>query len=310
MKNINKAVLPLALASVMFGSNANAMDFDKLHQQLDIMSDIIKTSIKKQNDNKGAQLTRIESHYLAGQGVVFNLNVSRVRHYGYSVAPPVMPVMPVAPRAPLAPRSPKGHEGEELFGENFEIVIEEAMEEAAIAMEIANESMRYEVEEQRELREQERELSYELRDLAREERDLNYEKLHLDDDEKAEYQQEVAQLEKRKAAIEQAKLKVKKRADEYRAKVKKLQAEKAKQQQMFYAQLETSITDVLCSYGGGLKELPDSEYVSMIIKGAGTTEHGRTKDKVLVFNKLDVKNCVLERIDAAGLLSKANGYQF
>ncbi|WNC73482.1 hypothetical protein RGQ13_05660 [Thalassotalea psychrophila] len=309
MKNINKAALPLALASVLFSSHASAIDYDKLHQQLDIMSDIIKSSVKKQSDNKGPQLARIESHYLAGQGVVFNLNVARVLYYGHNsnINTPVMPLMPVVPRPP---RNSEGHEGAELFGENYEIVIEEAMEEAAIAIEMINENIRFDAEDQRELREQERELAYELRDLAREERDLNYEKLHLDDDEKAEYQKELVEIKKRKEVIEQAKVKVKKRAKEYKAKVQKVQDEKAKQQQLFYSQLESNITDVLCSYGGGLKELPDSEYISMIINGAGNTIDGRTKDKVLVFNKLDVKNCVLERIDAAALLSKANGYQF
>lgn len=310
MKITNKAVLPLAFACTLISNSVNAMDFDNLHQQLDIMSDIIKSTIKKQSNNQGPQLARIDSHYLAGQGVVFNLNVSRVIHYGRSNHMPIMPVMPVMPVKPVAPRAPQGYEGEELFGENFEIVIEEAMEEAAIAIEIVNENMRFDVEEQRELREQERELAYELRDLAREERDLNYEKLHLDNDEKAENQKELRELEQRKVAIEKAKLKVKKRADQHQNKIKKIQADKAKQQQAFYTKLETTVSEVLCNYGGGLKALPDSEYISMIIKGAGSTVEGRIKDKVLVFNKLDVKNCVLEKITAPTLLSKANGYQF
>ncbi|WOH37570.1 hypothetical protein RI844_19750 [Thalassotalea fonticola] len=304
MKIINNTVLPLAFACTLVSNSVNAMDFDNLHQQLDIMSDIIKSTIKRQSNNQGPRLTRIDSHYLAGQGVVFNLNVSRVFYYGHNNNIPVMPVAPVAPRAP------QGLEGEELFGENFEIVIEEAMEEAAIAIEIVNENMRFDVEEQRELREQERELAYELRDLARAERDLNYEKLHLDNDEKAENQKELGELEERKAAIEQAKLNAQKRADEHQRKIEKIQADKAKQQQAYYTKLETTVSEVLCNYGGGLKALPDSEYISMIIKGAGATVEGRIKDKVLVFNKLDVKNCVLERITAPTLLGKANGYQF
>ncbi|KGJ92416.1 hypothetical protein [Thalassotalea sp. ND16A] len=307
MNNFKKLTLPLALLTALVSQNAIAMDYNQLHQQLDIMTDIIKSSIKKQSDRKGPQLTRMESNYLASQGVVFTLNVSRSSNYGFDFTMPVMPTVPVAPRAPTAP---EGVDSADLFGENYEIVIEAAMEEAAIAMELASEHMRSNSEEQREIREQERELAYELRDIAREERDLKYQEYSLEKEDQAEHKQEKAKLEQKKAKIVKAKAEISKRAEQYQKQVKQAQAEKAKQQQKFYQQLENTVSQVLCNYGGGLKALPDDEYVSMIIKGAGSKEGNRIKDKVLVFNKLDVKNCVLERIDANTLLSKANGYQF
>ncbi|OUS25399.1 hypothetical protein A9Q98_12590 [Thalassotalea sp. 42_200_T64] len=307
MNNFKKLTLPLALLSALVSQNVTAMDYNQLHQQIDIMTDIIKSSIKKQSDRKGPQLTRMESNYLASQGVVFTLNVSRSSHYGFQFTTPVIPAIPAAPRAL---RAPEGVDSADLFGENYEIVIEEAMEEAAIAIELANEHMRSNSEEQRQLREQERELAYELRDIAREERDLKYQEYSLEKKDQAEHKQDMAKLEQKKAKIEKVKAKISKRAEQYKKQVKQAQAEKAKQQQQFYQQLETTVTQVFCNYGGGLKALPDDEYVSMIIKGAGSKVGNRIKDKVLVFSKQDVKNCVLEKIDAKTLLTKANGYQF
>lgn len=296
-------VLPLALATAMTSQQTNAMDYDQLHQQLDIMSGIIKSSIQKQSDNKGPRLTKIDTHYLSGQGVIFELGITRVSFYHL----PVAPVMPVSPRVPEAP---EGFENEELFGENFEIIIEEAMEEAAVAIEIANEYTRSNNEEQRVFREQEREIAYEKRDLAREERDLNFQSMHIDKEDKAQHQAELDELKKRKDKIKRMQVDLEKRTKVFKEQSAKVKAEKEKQKELFNNQLEISVSQTLCNYGGGLKALPDAEHVSMIIKGAGNKSGARNKDKVLVFKKSDIKNCVLEKIDAKALLSKANGYQF
>ena len=305
--NFSKTIIaPLAIMTLTTSLPTMAVDYDKLHQQLAIMSDILTTSIKSQNTTKGPRISRIESQYLAGQGVVFNLSSSRVSHY--SILESVH--MPDVPRAPRAPRAVEGVEHTELFGEDFELVIEEAMEEAAIAIEIVNEQARDNIEQQQEMREQERELAYELRDIAREERDLNYQKLHSEKDEHAELEAEAKELNQRKAKLEKMRVDVKRRAAEHRKLREKAAKEKKQQQQTFFANVETSIASALCSYGAGLKELPDEERISMVLKSAGEMSGNRIKDKVLIFNKSDIKDCVIEKIDSKGLLAKANGYQF
>lgn len=296
-------VLPLALATGLFSQQANAKDYDQLQQQLDIMSGIISSSIQKQSDKKAPRLSKVDTYYLSGQGAIFELNVSRTSFYHLPVAP-VMPVNPIVPKAP------KGYENEELFGDNFEFIIEEAMEEASIAIEIANEHVSSNLEEQRELREQEREIAYQKRDLAREERDLNFKSVHLDADDKAQHKAELDELKKRQEKIKRMQADIEKRSEQFKRQAANVKAEKEKQQKLFNAQIETSVSQALCNYGGGLKALPETEHVSVIIKGAGSKSASRNKDIVLVFKKSDIKSCVVERINAKALLSKAHGYQF
>lgn len=306
MKVFNYALLPLALMTGSASAIAAKVDFSALHQQMTIMSDILKTSANKSATHEVPKIVSIESYYLAGQGAVFNLQSARSGMRFMSKVP--MPVMPV--RAPRAPRTPEGIETTELFGENFEIIIEEALHEAQISMEIAHQQMNGSAENQRQLREQERELAYELRDIEREKRDLNFEKRHIEEGEQVEYNQQLAELEQRRAALDKAMTTLAKSNAEQHKKIEQAKAEHAKQQQSFYRNLEVSISDVLCSYGGGLKAIPSNEHVSVVIKRAGDKQGRRTKDKVLVFSKADIKSCIVEKINAKQLLSKANGYQF
>ncbi|MEW6996728.1 hypothetical protein AADZ86_03345 [Colwelliaceae bacterium BS250] len=304
MKIFNYALLPLALMTSSATTIAANVDFSTLQQQMTIMSDILKTAANKSTNKHAPKIVSIDSYYLAGQGVVFNLESSRsARHFMGD-----MPVMPV--RAIRAPRAPKGVETTELFGEDFEIIIEEALNEAQIAMEIAHDNMNEGLEDQRHLREQERDLAYELRDVEREQRDLNFEKRHIEESEQVEYDQQLANLEKRRDALDKAMASLAKSNAEHQKKIEQAKAEQAKQKQTFYRNLEVSISDVLCSYGGGLKAIPSDEYVSLVIKNAGDKQGRRTKDKVLVFSKADIKSCIVEKINAKQLLTKANGYQF
>lgn len=313
MKVITHAILPLAL---IFSSSysvqaATATNYDDLHQQMSIMADIIKNSVSNQSEPSSPSLGSIESYYLQGQGAVFNLKVSRGNTFFIKYFSDVTPVM--APRAPKAPKAVMpvvGIEESELFGEDYEIIIESALEEAEHSMELVHEQMRMTSDEQRQLREQEREIAYQLRDIEREKRDLNYQKLHLDKNEAAENKQELVELDKRKAALDKAMAKLDKVNKEYQAKISKSQQQALQAQQKFYQELQASVVEVMCSYGAGLKAVPDKEFINIVIKGAGDKVNKRVKDKVLSFNKADIKSCVIEKISPKQLLSKANQYQF
>ncbi|QBY03460.1 hypothetical protein E2K93_03305 [Thalassotalea sp. HSM 43] len=308
MKIMKRIISTAVAATLVLTPQAMAMDYQNLNKQLNIMSDILKSSVNE-NSGKGSRskVSKIEGHYLAGQGVLFTVNLNHSSFYGMPLALPVVPVAPVAPRPPKAP---KGMDGEALFGEEFEVVIEEAMEEAVIALEAAQESIRYDVEQQRQLREQERDLAYQLRDIAREERDLSYQRSHLDKDEQKSIEQDLKQLEARKKEINKAKQKLAAESKKYQQKVAQLKQQRIEEQKAFMQYIEQQVSNVLCNYGGGLREVPAQQFVSVIIKGGGDKTNQGYKDKVLVFNKADVKNCVLEKFDAPALLSKANGYQF
>ncbi|TLU65197.1 hypothetical protein FE810_09780 [Thalassotalea litorea] len=306
MNKLKKAVLPLALSVISAIAcntvNANENEYQSLSKQIDIMEDIFTSAIKNSGDSKSIGLMGIESMYLANQGVVFT--VKSQRNYKFSGFTVPMPVVPVAPLAPA------GFEDSELFGEDLQDVIDEAMEEAAVAMEMAQDHMRADVERQRQLRELERELAYELRDIERENRDLAYKKRTIDKDELKEIEQETAKLEQRKKRVLEQKQDLSKRANALKAEQEKEVAKQRQQQQAYFNSLEANLSEVLCTYGGGLKSLPGDEHVSLIIKDAAVTKASRgNRDRVLVFSKSDIKKCLTESIDAKTLLETATRYQ-
>ena len=70
--------IPCALFALSVTS-AKAEDNNQyagMNKQLDIMSNIIKSSVSIQDGRKGSRITGIESTYLKGQGVVFTINSS------------------------------------------------------------------------------------------------------------------------------------------------------------------------------------------------------------------------------------------
>ena len=71
-------------------------------------------------------------------------------------------------------------------------------------------------------------------------------------------------------------------------------------------QVDKSLSLTLCDYGSGLRNLPNDEHVSFIIRGVS---EGKT-EQVKVFKKSDIKKCVVGDIKAAQLLEKASTYSF
>ncbi|WP_371186406.1 hypothetical protein [Thalassotalea maritima] len=291
------SVLSLLAGSFMALNSAAAVDMDDIHKQLDIMGNIMQDSANQVDGNKRHRVSRVDSHYLAGQGVLFTLSMNASRFADFPVAP-VVPVPPV------------GESGEALFGEGFEVVIEQALEDAALVAERVNDGLRQQLEEQRTLREQERELAYAMRDLARQERDLKYQKLHVEKQQKQELKQQLEKIEQKKAEIAESKQAIEAQNKQYREKVAALKQQRLAEKQQFLHSLEQNLAQVMCRYGGGLRQIPDEQYVSVIIKGAGEQQRQGNKDKVIVFKKADIKSCVLESIDSKALLSKANSYQY
>ena len=89
----------------------------------------------------------------------------------------------------------------------------------------------------------------------------------------------------------------------------KKQARVKEQKQQLAAlaqQVDKSLTLTLCDYGSGLRNLPNDEHVSFIIRGVS---EGKT-EQVKVFKKSDIKKCVVGDIKAAQLLEKASTYSF
>jgi hypothetical protein len=304
-------VLTSSLATTVTMAADNG-EYVAMHKQLDIMSNIIKSSVSVQEGRKGSKITSIESTYLIGQGIVFTINSSSGNNqwgnFNFNFA---MPDLPVAPIAPIAPRvSSRSSKNDREYEAQINESVARSMEEATQAYEHAMESFEHNREGYRELREEQRDLSYELRDVAREKRDIEYKLRRAKDDDKNELKKELEVLKKQMAKLEVSQKEFKERSDVLQKEQQAQKLEQEKARGTYYQGLKTSLTETLCLYGNGLKALPKSEHVSVILKSAGEKQGRRYKDSILVFNKKDISDCSADKITVSKLTAKSKNYQF
>tara|TARA_R110000744_G_scaffold56511_1_gene119184 strand:+ start:44 stop:997 length:954 start_codon:yes stop_codon:yes gene_type:complete len=306
-------VLPCMLMSTaLLAAEQGTEQYSGLHKQLSIMSDIIKSSVTDKSASQVSKINSIESTYLRGQGVVFTIssaaNNSQWGNYSFNFSMPEMPTLPEMPAAPIAP------EVNQDFHEKFDIDINQtvshAMESAAVGYERIVEIFEHNRDKTRELREEQRELAYNLRDVEREKRDLNYQLARASDERKAEIIKDLKSLEKQESKLNEDKVKITDKANDLAKKQKAEQSKRIEHRAQYYQQLTVKLTETLCLYGNGLKELPKQEHVSVILKSAGEQSSGRYKDSILVFTKEDIASCSADKISAAKLMEKSQAYQF
>jgi len=305
----------LAFVPMFAAVQATAADinFEKMSQQLDVMENIMKTSVLKKGKRSSNYVSGIESTYLAGQGIVFTIYSSSKRgHWGnFNVsfpAPPVPPVPPVPDAGQL---------------EHFEAVAEAALADidveatVAQAMEVANKSYEQALESMhdnheliRELRDDQRDLSYELRDLQREERDLAFQARHVEKEKKKALAEKSKVLEKEKVKLKAELSKLNEKMKVYQKKKSEEYAKQEQDRQSYYKALGMKLTDTLCLYGNGLKVLPKDEKVTVILKSGGQRVDRHYQDIIQVYNKRDINGCAIDDITSDQLHAKAEQYQF
>lgn len=312
--------LAMLVSSLLTVNLANAADVDyqQLHKQLDIMSNIIESSVSAGKGKRAIKLSGIDSTYLQKQGVMFTVRSKSSRgswgSYNFQVsAPPVPPAPPVnlLSAEQIADIEAVVEEvTEEYPNIDVEREVAKAMESASRAYERVIEIHRDEREVYRDLREEERDIIYELRDVERENRDVEFQIRRADKEQKAELKAKQKQLEKQKKALLESKEALAKKGQEFRVK----QAESAKKSEQarthYFTQLSTEIAEALCLYGNGLKALPKGEYVTVVLKSGGDRVGRHYQDKIHVFSKRDINGCAMDKITTAQLLEKSSAYQF
>lgn len=294
-KILSALVVSTSLMTMSTQAANSTEDYKALSKQLTIMNSIFKSSFQAQ-DNKALRSAKIDSLYLAEQGVVFTVSTANSYYFGSHGYSFVMPEI-VAPAAPVPPVD--GDVDIEFFSDDEEIIIRMESEHEA------------HIENYRDLHEQQRELAYELRDIARENKDLTYQLRNAEKAEQAKIKAEQKALVKQKQELEKVKIRLEKKSKEMKAKKQQQREKRLKQRTEQYALLTTSLIDTLCSYGNSLKALPKDEHVSLIVKSAGKQiERKGYRDQVYVFSKKDILACSSDKISSEKLISKANEYQF
>jgi len=317
-------IFPCALLALsVSAASSDKAEYADMKKQLNIMSDIIKSSVSVQNGRKGSKISNIQSTYLRGQGIVFTISSgshsNRWGNFNFNFTMPDLPVMPPLPVKPVASASASASysgeyehddDGDGVFSHDFNERMSDAFESANRGYERAVESMERSRDVYRELKSDQRDLRNEVRDLQREKRDLEYQMRRADDSSKAELGKQMAKLSSRQAEFEKTRAELNKKSEQLRNEQNSRRTKQDNDRSTFYRELNQSLAETLCLYGNGLKSLPKNENVSMIIKSGGSKDNGRYKDQVFVFSKKDISACSSDNITSAKLLKNGNGYQF
>jgi len=310
-------LLGTVIGSAMLNTSAHAQDLSELDRQLTIMSGVIETALKQDTRKDKVRFRSIESTYLAKQGVVFTLRtggMNRIFDFNFG---DFLSHIPGAPEAPPAPTVTVVADGVHVeTNGDYEFIYESAdwEEKANQVIRKVEHIIRETDDRMREFRSDHREVEWEMRELERRNRDLEFELRTADKERQKEVQKEIKEIKKE---LEWLKAKEQEIAKESKALAAEKQAELAKQKKeqeasykSFLANFEASIGNTLCSYGSGLRELPDNEHITFVLDSFSRGEEGNATDRVYIFTKKDVKKCVTEAISAGDLLAKAEVYTF
>ncbi|CAM3861521.1 MULTISPECIES: hypothetical protein [Pseudoalteromonas] len=303
---MNKQLISSAIITVIAFASGNLQaqtpaELAAIQREVGIMENILSSALQQDTDKK---IRAISANYLVEQGVVFELDVR-----GISRWQTIFSSVPNAPLPPL-PDIDFSNVNVEFISEQVEVFSEQAVESSREAYQQAMEVMREGAERVREIAEQERDVSRDLRELEREKRDLEFASRHDNSAAEKELEQRKKALEKDIAKLEKQQTTLTKQQQQLRQDIQAKQAEREKQQaaeqQKLQTQVNTSISLTLCDYGSGLRSLPNDEHVSFIIKGLADNN----KRLIKIFNKADIKKCVVGDIKASDLALKAISYQF
>lgn len=307
MNHLSKIIAGICLASANASYGVAAQNYDAMHKQLNIMNNIFKSAIGSEQSRSG--ISSINSTYLKGQGVVFTVS-SRVgnQHFGSYDFNFVMPELPKLPAVPAAPQVPDVNNGH--YERNIQETINREMEKANQIIEVVYDSMNESREMRQEFREAQRDLEHDMRDLEREKRDLEFQKRHANKEQLKEIESSIKSIASQKSRLQAERRQFEQKMTAYAKEQKANKEQQQKDRQKHYSQLSQGFAETLCMYGNGLKALPKNESVSVIMKSGGTKVKGHYKDKIYVFSKSDINACSNDKISAAKLVEKGNGYEF
>ena len=295
MKALRRTPLYLtALAATLAVIPALAADISPaLKKNADILQTILQTAFK---EDENSRLSSMQYSYLTGQGLLFQANAVRSgRHVFHFSGSGIAPVAPIPPVPPL----PEGDFEFEIDTDEIERLTEAAQD---MAEQIKQQS-RYTYR----IAEKQRAIERELRDVERDLRDIEFNKSMSKLDK--EQQQELAMLQQKAKLLKEKQAEAEKEAATSRQQLEEQRSKQlAEQQKQTAAMVKTvgeKFSQILCDYGASLRDMPDTEYVSLQVNNRGSD--GRY---YWVMKKSDINQCMTGKIKAKDLLTKASTYQF
>lgn len=296
---MKKWVLILGAAGTLVSSTVLANDYEPLKKQMNILAEILETSVEQESENGDFPISRFEYSYLKGQGIVFMANAGR------------MPWRMVAPDIPEPPMPPEVGEMNE-FAErmNLDVIIEQGLRSAhRVLGQLSGEYSTEWIE----MTERARDTAWEIRDKERELRDLEFELRTDGDAQKAEIEKEKKQLEVELSELREKREKLQQQAAELKSELqekrRQFEEKRIANRESMLKQFETTLADTLCTYGVTLKALPEGEKVNVILKDFYPDHQGQSQDQLYVFDKSELVQCVTDG-NSQSLLESASRYRF
>lgn len=276
---------------------SNKAVHDNLKNELEVMNSIFETKLAQRNDNHDKRrghprAQRLSYDYLAGQGVVYQVNFGRHAEFDFDFEFDFDGGAPMPPGAPGAPMP-------EIIIEKQ--VIRDAIEDVeATYHDVAEAGLAVGelVRDMHSKRRKVRDLEFALNSAEGDGRQTIEQELTAA---KAELAEARSQLEARKQALRAA-------SSDMEAKRQQRREERAERLQQQVAAFEQTLADTLCTYGATLKSLPNGEHISFILQGAGSKDQGGS-DKIYIFSKSALMACQKNNA-ASDLLSQAVTYSF
>ncbi len=312
----NLTVKVAALSTALFialSAHSAEKNYDNLHKQLTIMNDIILSSAKSTQHANQSLIRSIESVYLRGQGAIFTIKSA---HRGsshrqfFQTVRPLDPIAALDPLAELDALAPLSEVERVIISNEDDLVVDFDFEQHENEIERVIEVFEQQREGARELRSEQREIAYEMRDIDRQRKDLEYQLQHAEKKAKEELTKELKKLELDRVVLNKNKIKLEQKVTKLNKQRETQKIAQSKARKEHFLALNYALVESLCLYGNGLREVPNKEYVSFIIKGAGKQRSRGFKDQILVFNKKDINDCANSKLTAKKLLAAAEQYQY
>lgn len=261
-----------------------APDYERMRKDINIMIGIVKSAFENDEDCNACQV-QITGHYLADQGVVFNVTPAS-RGYAYAF------------------KTNDFEENVEVFAEGMAaipLVVEDIL--ASVEMGLANDSFSGITidtdgdwsEQSRIARQALREARAELREANRELREIEIEAIHAEQEElnelearEAEVLQEMERLASQEEKIQED---IASQVEAKRNEIEKKRAKRMEAKRQQFEDMETLVLNTFCDYSSTMRSLPRNERVSVIVS------KGEDQSNIYVFEQSELADCDSSKTD-------------
>lgn len=119
-----------------------------------------------------------------------------------------------------------------------------------------------------------------------------------------------AALDEIVAAIVPVREAVASRAQELQAMAERAEREREEQWQGELVDFEANLFGLVCDYAAGLRTLPESEHLTLVLKGLGDESESRREDRIHVLSRVDMQRCLQGEQTHEQLQDSARTYSF